>query len=112
MVFRVLRNILTATRTLWVGALSFSCTSAFAQEVEDSPEHPRLGPPRLLLDQPYIGQFGQEYYQNYGFEDYSRQPPTTSNLRNFYNSLGDPAPVRDRVHPLGGTPGIGSAARL
>ncbi|MDE2737497.1 MAG: hypothetical protein OXI72_24105 [Gemmatimonadota bacterium] len=95
MVFRVLSNILTATKILWVGAcglalLLFLCTGAFAQEVEDSPEHPRLGPPRLLLDQPYIGQFGQEYYQNYGFEDYSRQPPTTSNLRNFYNSLGDP----------------------
>ena len=60
------------------------------EEGEDRPEHPELGPQRLLPEQPYIGQYDQQVYRNYGFEDYSRQPPTTSNLRNLYTSLGDP----------------------
>ncbi|MEE2657866.1 MAG: hypothetical protein VX733_05125 [Candidatus Latescibacterota bacterium] len=57
---------------------------------EDRPEDPALGPVRLMPDQPFLGRFGRQTYTNYGIEDYSRRPVATSNLRNLYNSLGDP----------------------
>ena len=64
--------------------------SAEDEEKEDRPEHPALGPVRIMPDQPFIGRIGRQEYQNYGFEDYSRRPAATSNLSHRYNLLGDP----------------------
>jgi len=64
----------------------------FHQEIlgqqEDTPEHPRLGAPRILPDQPFMGRFGLRY-ENYGIKDYPRLPPISGNLRNIYSPLGD-----------------------
>ena len=64
--------------------------AAQEEEKEDRPEHPALGPVRLMPDQPFIGRIGRQEYKNYGFEDYSRRPAATSNLSHRYNLLGDP----------------------
>ncbi|MEW6751394.1 MAG: hypothetical protein AB1505_10505 [Candidatus Latescibacterota bacterium] len=61
-----------------------------AQEGQDTPEQPRLGPQRLLAEQPFLGRFEREAYLNYGEEDYPRRLGITSSLRNYYSILGDP----------------------
>jgi hypothetical protein len=79
-------------KTVLLGIL-YLCLAmgAHAQDAaEDSPEAPRIGPPRLLIDQPYIGRFNDASYTNYGSQDYPRQVGITSNLRSFYSILGDP----------------------
>jgi hypothetical protein len=62
----------------------------WAQDREDTPEEPRLGLPRILEKQPFLGRFGEVEYKNYGSYDYPRAVGVTSNLRNVYSLLGDP----------------------
>lgn len=81
---------ISARLLLGLALLGLLAVSLPAQEGEDTPEQPRLGPQRILADQPFIGRFGEETYRNYGEEDYPRQVGITSNLRNIYSILGDP----------------------
>ena len=60
------------------------------QEEAEEPERVGLGPSRILFEQPFVGRFDEVPYTNYGFENYSRRPELSSNLRYHYNSMGDP----------------------
>lgn len=75
----------------WLGLCLYLLLSGLvsAQEGQDTPEQPALGPQRILAKQPFVGRFDDSYI-NWGEKDYPRQVGITSNLRNFYSILGEP----------------------
>jgi len=58
--------------------------------VVQEPELVEQLPSRILLDQPFVGRFGETPYRNYGLKNYPRLPEFSSNLTFHYNTLGDP----------------------
>ena len=79
-------------RRLWPALFTLAMVGgASAQEGGvDTPEDPRIGPQRILENQPFLGRFGEAEYHNWGESDYPRLTGVTSNLSNQYSILGDP----------------------